>query len=155
MVNLFFPTSKRIAEAAAIEVASSVNGQLAPPVMGAAAFLMSEYMGIPYIQVAVYAILPAVLYFAGIYIAVHLEAKKLGLKGIPKVELPKFRNLAKKLYLLLPLVVLIYLVTSNTFTIQYSAAIAIAVAIIVSIFNKENHILYKFTEIVCTQPKVS
>ncbi len=64
--------------AGAVEAASSTGGQIMPPIMGAAAFLMAEYMGIPYVEVALLAILPAVLYFAGIYIAVHLEAKKLG-----------------------------------------------------------------------------
>ena len=75
--------------AAAVEAAASTGGQIMPPIMGAAAFLMAEYMDLPYMQVAVKAILPAVLYFAGIFITVHLEAKKLGLKGIPKNELPK------------------------------------------------------------------
>ena len=70
--------------AGAVEAAASTGGQIMPPIMGAAAFLMAEYMNIPYAQVAVKAILPAVLYFTGIFIAVHLEAKKLGLKGIPK-----------------------------------------------------------------------
>ena len=70
--------------AAAVEASASTGGQIMPPIMGAAAFLMAEYMGIPYIQVAVYAILPAVLYFSGIFMTVHLEAKKLGLKGIPR-----------------------------------------------------------------------
>lgn len=75
--------------AGAVEAASSTGGQIMPPIMGAAAFLMAEYMGVPYATVAVKAILPAVLYFAGVYIAVHLEAQKLGLKGIPKEELHK------------------------------------------------------------------
>ena len=106
-----------------------------PPIMGAAAFLMAEYMGIPYGQVALKAVLPAVLYFAGIYIAVHLEARKLGLKGIPKDELPKFRQLLPKIYLLLPLVILVYLVATNKRTMQFSAAVAIGVTILVGLFN--------------------
>ena len=61
-----------------------------PPIMGAAAFLMAEFTGEPYSQIAVRAILPAVLYFTGIYIAVHLEAKKLGLQGIPRISCPKW-----------------------------------------------------------------
>ena len=75
--------------AGAVEAAASTGGQIMPPIMGAAAFLMAEYMGVPYGQVALKAILPAVLYFAGIYIAVHLEARKLKLKGIPKEELSR------------------------------------------------------------------
>ena len=121
--------------AGAVEAAASTGGQIMPPIMGAAAFLMAEYMGIPYGQVALKAVLPAVLYFAGIYIAVHLEARKLGLKGIPKDELPKFRQLLPKIYLLLPLVILVYLVATNKRTMQFSAAVAIGVTILVGLFN--------------------
>ena len=133
--------------AGAVEAAASTGGQIMPPIMGAAAFLMAEYMNVTYGEVALRAILPAVLYFTGIFIAVHLEAKKLGLKGIDKSELPKFKNLWKKLYLLLPLVVLVYLVTTNTRTMQFSASIAILFAIVVSLFNKDSRItLPKFFE---------
>ena len=121
--------------AGAVEAAASTGGQIMPPIMGAAAFLMAEYMAVPYATVAVTAILPAVLYFAGIYIAVHLEAKKLGLKGIPKDQLPKVREIIKKVYLLLPLVVLVWLVSSGTRTMASSAAISILVAIIVGLLN--------------------
>ena len=119
--------------AGAVEAAASTGGQIMPPIMGAAAFLMAEYMGIPYAQVALMAILPAVLYFTGIYIAVHLEAKRLGLRGIPREELPKFGVLIKKIYLLAPLVVLVGLVSTNMKTMQFSAAVAILVAIAVSL----------------------
>jgi len=129
--------------AGAVEAAASTGGQIMPPIMGAAAFLMAEYMGIPYAQVALKAILPAVLYFTGIYIAVHLEAKKLGLKGIPREELPKFGILVKKIYLLAPLVVLVALVATNLRTMQFSASIAIVVAIIVGAINKDNRITPK------------
>lgn len=126
--------------AAAAEAAASTGGQIMPPIMGAAAFLMAEYVMEPYSNIIVRAILPALLYFAGIFITVHLEAKKLGLRGIPRSELPKWSYLVKKLYLLLPLVLLIYLVSSNTFTIQTSAAISIILAIVVSMFNKETRL---------------
>ncbi len=129
--------------AAAAEASASTGGQIMPPIMGAAAFLMADYVGVPYSNIVVRAILPAVLYFAGIFIAVHLEAKKLGLRGLKREELPKFRPLMKQLYLLLPLVVLIYLVSSNTKSIQYAAAIAIVVAVVVSLFNKGNRITPK------------
>ncbi len=119
--------------AGAVEAAASTGGQIMPPIMGAAAFLMAEYMGEPYIKVALWAILPAVLYFAGIFISVHLEAKKLGLKGIPRENLPKIRFLLKDLYLLLPLVLLVTLVAGNIRSLSYSASIAIAVAILVAI----------------------
>ena len=126
--------------AGAVEAAASTGGQIMPPIMGAAAFLMAEYMGVSYATVAVTAILPAVLYFTGIYIAVHLEARKLGLKGIPKDQLPKLRVLMKKIYLLAPLVVLVVLVSTNMKTMQFSAAVAILVAILVGAINKDDRI---------------
>ena len=126
--------------AGAVEAASSTGGQIMPPIMGAAAFLMAEYTGVPYSRIAVLAILPAILYFAGIYIAVHLEAKKLGLQGLDKDSLPKFSYLVKKLYLLAPLVVLVFLVSNGTRTMQSSAAIAILVTIVVGLFNADNRI---------------
>lgn len=129
--------------AGATEAAASTGGQIMPPIMGAAAFLMADYIGIPYSKIVLLAILPAVLYFAGIFIAVHLEAKKEGLRGISKEDLPKVGALLKKSYLLLPLIVLIYLVSTSTRSIQYAAAIAIVIAIVVSLFNKESRITPK------------
>ena len=128
--------------AGAVEAAASTGGQIMPPIMGAAAFLMAEYMGIPYGQVAIKAILPAFLYFAGIYIAVHLEAKKLGLKGIPKEELPKMKELLPKIYLLAPLVILVVMVSTNMFTMQFSATLAIFVTIAVGVINKDDRITF-------------
>ena len=119
--------------AAAVEAAASTGGQIMPPIMGAAAFLMAEYMDVKYGQVALWAILPAVLYFAGIFMSVHLEAKKLGLQGIPRSELPKFRILVRSIYLLLPLIVLVWLVSANIRSLQWSASIAIILSIIVSL----------------------
>ena len=129
--------------AGAVEAAASTGGQIMPPIMGAAAFLMAEYMGVPYATVAVKAILPAILYFTGIYIAVHLEAKKLGLKGIPRSELPKFSILIKKIYLLAPLVVLVALVSTNQKTMQFAASVAIVIAILVGIINKDDRVTPK------------
>lgn len=129
--------------AAAAEASASTGGQIMPPIMGAAAFLMAETIGVPYSNVVVRAILPAVLYFAGVFIAVHLEAKKEGLKGLTKEELPRLKPLLKQSYLLLPLILLIYLVGTSTRSIAYAAAIAIVVAIVVSLFNKEHRITPK------------
>ncbi len=129
--------------AAATEASASTGGQIMPPIMGAAAFLMADYIGMPYSKIVVLAILPAVLYFTGIFIAVHLEAKKEGLRGISKEELPKMIPLLKQSYLLLPLIILIYLVSTSTRSIQYAAAIAIVAAIVVSLFNKGNRITPK------------
>ena len=132
--------------AGAVEAAASTGGQIMPPIMGAAAFLMAEYMGVSYAEVAYRALLPAILYFVGIYIAVHLEAKKLGLKGIPKDQLPKFSVLIRKIYLLFPLVLLVVLVSTNTRSMQFSASVAIVATIFVGLFNKDDRIT--FTKII-------
>ena len=129
--------------AAAAEASASTGGQIMPPIMGAAAFLMADYVQIPYSNIALKALLPAVLYFAGVFIAVHLEAKKMGLRGLTKEELPQMMPLLKKLYLLLPLVLLIYLVSTSTRSIAYAAAIAIVAAVAVSLLNKENRLTPK------------
>ena len=129
--------------AAAAEASASTGGQIMPPIMGAAAFLMADYVGVPYSNIVVRAILPAVLYFAGVFITVHLEAKKEGLRGLTKEELPRIKPLIKQTYLLLPLILLVYLVGTSQRSIQYAAAIAIIVAIVVSLFNKENRITPK------------
>ena len=126
--------------AAAAEASASTGGQIMPPIMGAAAFLMAENIGVPYSNIVVRAILPAALYFLGVFIAVHLEAKKEGLRGLTKEELPRFLPLLKQAYLLLPLIILIALVSSGSRSIAYAAAIAIIATIIVGIFNKENRI---------------
>ena len=113
--------------AAAAEAAASTGGQIMPPIMGAAAFLMAETIGVPYSDVVLKAILPAVLFFAGVFITVHLEAKKEGLRGLSKEEMPQLKPLLKQTYLLLPLILLIYLVATSTRSIAYAAAIAIVV----------------------------
>ena len=129
--------------AGAVEAAASTGGQIMPPIMGAAAFLMAEYMDLPYATVAVKAILPAVLYFTGIFISVHLEAKKLGLKGLSKDEMPKWSFLLRKIYLLAPLVLLVWLVSSGAKTMQFSAAVSILAAIIVGFLNKDERLTLK------------
>ncbi len=126
--------------AAAVEAASSTGGQIMPPIMGAAAFLMADFVGVPYSSIIGRAVLPAVLYFMGIFISVHLEAKKLKLTGIPKEQLPKMSKLIRKIYLLIPLVMLVVWVSGNYMTMQKAASLAILLAIGVSLFNKENRI---------------
>ena len=126
--------------AGAVEAAASTGGQIMPPIMGAAAFLMADFIGVPYSSILGRAILPAILYFAGIFITVHLEAKRLGLSGIPREELPKFKLLVRKIYLLLPLVMLVIWVSGNYMTMQRAASFAIVLSIVVSLFDKENRI---------------
>ncbi len=128
--------------AGAVEAAASTGGQIMPPIMGAAAFLMAEMVGVPYSNIIVRAILPAALYFTGIFLMVHLRAKRLGLKGIPKEQLPKAKQLLPKIYLLVPLVALIYLITAG-YTMSRSAIIATILCIVVSLFNKENRLTPK------------
>lgn len=118
--------------AAAVEASASTGGQIMPPIMGAAAFLMAEMTGVPYATIAIAAILPAILYFAGIFIMVHLEAKKRGLNGLPKDSLPNFfRLLLSNGYLLLPVVVLV--ICMNYFTAGMSACYAIFAALAVNL----------------------
>ena len=122
--------------AAAAEASASTGGQIMPPILGAAAFLMADFVGVPYSNIALRAILPAVLYFTGVFITVHLEAKKHGLRGLTKEELPQLKPLLKQVYLLLPLILLVYLVSTSQKSIQYAAAIAIVVAIAVSAISR-------------------
>ncbi len=129
--------------AGAVEAAASTGGQIMPPIMGAAAFLMAEFVNESYGHIAVRAILPAVLYFAGIFISVHLEAKKLGLNGIPKELLPKFGTLLKKSFLLLPLIMLVSLISSNSMTIQRAAILSILCVVAVGLFNWDNRINFR------------
>lgn len=119
----------------AVEAAASTGGQIMPPIMGAAAFLMADIIGVPYSDILLRAIFPAILYFTGIFIAVHLEAKKHGLTGIPTDKLPKFSALLKKIYLLLPLILLVIWVSKNMMTMQRAAAFSIVATIIVGIVD--------------------
>lgn len=123
--------------AAAVEAAASTGGQIMPPIMGAAAFLMSEMTGIPYSNIIIAAIIPAFLYFTGIMIMVHLEAKRYGLKGLPPEEIPNFfRLMLGYWYLLIPLVVLVTMMMTG-YTPARAALIAIVLSIVVSMFRKE------------------
>ena len=131
--------------AGAVEAAASTGGQIMPPIMGAAAFLMVEYVTMPnavvsYGYIAVRAILPAVLYFAGIFIMVHLEAKKNHLVGIPREYLPRFWPLfLRRGYLLLPLAALVYFLMSRT--MAFAAIAATVLAIAVSMFDRETRVI--------------
>ncbi len=120
--------------AAAVEAAASTGGQIMPPIMGAAAFLMSQITGVSYATIVVCAILPAVLYFAGIFIMVHLEAKKMGLKGLPKESIPSFFKLIlKKGYLLIPIIALV--MCMNRYTPALSACFALMFALSISLLD--------------------
>jgi TRAP transporter 4TM/12TM fusion protein len=125
--------------AGAVEAAASTGGQIMPPIMGAAAFLMVEYTGYDYAYIASRAVLPAMLYFAGIFMAVHVEARRTGLRGLPREGLPDFFKLMlSRGYLLLPLVTLVILIMKVTMSM--AAVVATATAIAVSLPRKDTRI---------------
>ncbi|HHV78658.1 MAG TPA: TRAP transporter permease [Firmicutes bacterium] len=126
--------------AGAVEAASSTGGQLMPPIMGAAAFLMAEFIGIKYVEVAKAAVLPAVLYFAGIWIMVDLEARKLGLRGLPKEQLPLLgRLLRERGYLVLPLIGIIYFLVSG-YTPMRAALGGLALTVLTGFLKREGRL---------------
>ncbi|MBR0283696.1 MAG: TRAP transporter permease, partial [Selenomonadaceae bacterium] len=122
--------------AGAVEAAASTGGQLMPPVMGAAAFLMAEFVGVPYIEIVQAAIIPAFLYFMGVWLGVHFEAKRSNLKGIPRDQLPRLGTLLRERgHLALPLIVIVYLLVSG-YTPMRAALVAIFLSILVSSLRK-------------------
>ncbi|MGJ7922335.1 TRAP transporter permease [Neobacillus sp. LXY-4] len=127
--------------AGAVEAAASTGGQLMPPIMGAAAFLMVEFIGngISYWDIAKAAAIPAVLYFTGIWIMTHLEAKRIGLRGLTKEELPDKKVVLRKLYLLIPIVIVVLLLMSGM-SVMRSAIWSIVVTVVVSAIRKETRI---------------
>ncbi|SDC33096.1 TRAP transporter permease [Shouchella lonarensis] len=125
--------------AGAVEAAASTGGQIMPPIMGAAAFLMIEFAGVGYWEIAKAALVPAMLYFVGIWVMTHFEAKRLGLKGLPKESLPRKIDVLKKLYLLLPIVAIVVLLFQG-FSIERTALLGIAITILVSLFHKDTRL---------------
>ena len=122
--------------AGAVEAAASTGGQLMPPVMGAAAFLMAEFVGVPYIDIVKAAVIPALLYFTGVWLGVHFEAKRSNLKGLPRNELPKMsRLLIERGHLALPLIVIVYLLVTG-YTPMRAALVAIVLSILCSALRK-------------------
>jgi TRAP transporter 4TM/12TM fusion protein len=129
--------------AAAVEAAASTGGQIMPPVMGAAAFLMAEFIGVPYMDIAKAAIIPALLYFTGIWIMVHFEAKKMGMKGLSKEQLPKLGKVLKERgYLFIPLLGIIYFLVEGSTPIK-AALYGLGLAIAASFIRKDTRISLK------------
>lgn len=113
-IPLMMRTGYRPAFAGAVEAVASTGGQLMPPIMGAAAFVMAEFLGVSYLTVAGFAILPALLYYVAVFMAVHFEAKRIGLVGLPKADLPRLREvLVERGHLFLPLVVIVVVLLSG------------------------------------------
>lgn len=125
--------------AGAVEAASSTGGQIMPPIMGAAAFLMIEFAGVGYWEIAKAATIPAILYFSGIWIMTHFEAKKLGLLGLPEEEIPRKREVLKKIHLLIPILAIVWLLFDG-FSIERTALFGILATIVVSLFRKDTRI---------------
>lgn len=122
--------------AASVEAVASTGGQFAPPIMGAVGFVMAEYLGVPYTTVLIAAIIPAVLYYLTLIMVVHFEAKRLGLKGLSRDNIPKILEVLKKQgHLSLPLIVLMYMLFSG-YTPVYAAFFSIISCIIASWFRK-------------------
>ncbi len=137
--------------AGAVEAASSTGGQIMPPVMGAAAFIMAEFTGIPYLKIIAAAAIPAFLYYFAVATMVHLEASKLGLKGIPKDQLPKLGKLIiSKGYLFIPLIFIVFMLVQGftpLFAAYYSIVVSIVIAVLGSVFyyikTKQFNFTYK------------
>ncbi|WP_313804568.1 TRAP transporter permease [Cytobacillus sp.] len=130
--------------AGAVEATASTGGQIMPPIMGAAAFLMVEFIGggITYWEIAKAAAIPALLYFTGVWIMTHFEAKRLGLRGLKEEELPNRKEVLKKIYLLLPILAVIVLLMSGMSVIR-AALWSIVVTIVVSAIRKDTRINFK------------
>jgi TRAP transporter 4TM/12TM fusion protein len=125
--------------AGAVEATASTGGQIMPPVMGAAAFIMAQVLGVPYSDVMIAALLPAILYYMSIFFAVDLEAARTGLKGLPRAQLPKFTTLLlERGYLLFPIAILIFLLVGLDWSPMKAAFWAILAAIAVGFVNPEN-----------------
>ena len=128
--------------AGAVEASASTGGQLMPPVMGAAAFLMAEFVGVPYIEVVKAAVIPAILYYTGVWLGVHYEAKKCGLRGMNRDELPKISNLIKeKGHLAIPLIIIVYLLVAG-YTPTRAALAAIILSIVCACLKKSTRVSF-------------
>lgn len=128
--------------AGAVVASASVGGQMMPPIMGSAAFLMVEFFDIPYGQLVGRALLPAFLYFLGVFFMVHFKAKKLNLHGLPKEELPTLGELLAKSYLLIPLVLLIYLLLGGV-AVAESTCYATIISILLGFLDKAQPLDHK------------
>ena len=132
--SLTIPLMKKVGyqrkTAGAVEAAASTGGQIMPPIMGAGAFIMAEITGIPYQEIAIAAVIPAVLYFVSVYFMVDLEAAKLGMKGMREDELPKFNKMIRQLYLFIPIIILIYALFMGYSVIRAGTLATISAAVV-------------------------
>lgn len=123
--------------AGAVEAVASTGGQIMPPVMGAGAFLMASFLGVPFVEIMIAAITPALLYYGAVFLMVRLEAMKRGMKGLSAEELPKKREVIKRAYLFIPIIGLVIVLFSGA-TPMRAAIIGVALSWFVSFPQKEN-----------------
>ncbi len=126
--------------AAAVEASASTGGQIMPPVMGATAFLIAEYLGIPYFSLVKAALIPAVLFYVAILMTVDLYARKHDIKGVPESELPTWKELGRNVYLILPLIYLIISMSVFKMTVTKSGITSIIATIVCTLFSARNRI---------------
>lgn len=142
-IPLMKKTGYKAEFAGAVEAVSSTGGQIMPPVMGVAAFIMAEYLGISYFTVVKAAIIPALLYYISVWAQVHFHSSRIGLLGIPKSQLPSAKKVLKeKGHLLIPLIVIIYMIVRG-YTPLFSAFLAIVLTVLLSYFKKETRLTPK------------
>ena len=145
--SLTIPAMKKVGYPAhfsgAVEATASTGGQITPPILGAAAFIMVEYLEVPLRDILAAALIPALLHYFGIFIMVHLEAKKLGLRGLSENEVPKFLSIIKDNWLsLAPLILLVYLILIGR-TPDYAAVNAIIACVVIGFIKKKNRLTFK------------
>jgi TRAP transporter 4TM/12TM fusion protein len=129
--------------ACAVEAAASTGGQIMPPVMGAAAFVMSEFTGIPYITICLYALIPALLYYLSLFASIHFEAGKMGLKGIPKEELPRLKVvMARRGHMFIPLGIIVYMMIQG-YTPMYACIFSTVAVVVLSFIRPETRMSFK------------
>lgn len=125
--------------AGAVEAVASTGGQIMPPIMGSGAFIMAEMLGLPFGSIALAALVPALLYYYSVFVAIDLEASKMGLDGVKKEDLERPLDILKKgWYLLIPILVLIYFLAVQQASVSRSAIFGIIACVVCSFFNKEN-----------------
>ncbi|WP_206811718.1 TRAP transporter permease [Paradesulfitobacterium ferrireducens] len=130
--------------AGAVEAVASSGGQLMPPVMGSAAFIMAEITGVSYGKIALTALIPAIIYYVNIFAVIHFEAVQHGLKGLPKDEVPRLKHVLKTSgYLIIPVLVLIYMLMIRGYTATKAGFVAIIASILVTYLRKENHFSWR------------
>lgn len=146
------PTMKRLGYhptfAGAVEAAASSGGQITPPLMGAQAFIMAEVTGVPYITIVRYSVLPALLYYVGLFIGIDLEARRLRMKGLPPEAIPRdwLKEFLKQAYLLVPLVLLVWLLIEGytpIFSVTYGIAALVGIMVCAGVFSREIPLLVR------------